>query len=175
VNIGVLDEFADPPANHFADLARVYQQLYVPLGDAVTIHPHQLILALTLEYIRLPSDLMAYVVGRSSFGRLGLIIATAIGVHPHFFGPLTLELRNLGEVPVRLYPGQTIAQLFFHELDPPERKEPLWQDVKEKIGQYSPAKDFIPGRLSSDLTSEHLRKLRQKQILAERKLRGATE
>jgi dCTP deaminase len=171
-NIGVFDEFADPPANHFADLARVYQQLYVPLGDAVTIHPHQLILALTLEYIRLPSDLMAYVVGRSSFGRLGLIIATAIGVHPYFFGPLTLELRNLGEVPVRLYPGQTIAQLFFHELDPPDRKTPLWKDVKEKVGQYLPSNDFIPGRLSTDATASRLRRLRERRVAAERELRG---
>jgi dCTP deaminase len=147
----------------------------VPLGDAVTIHPHQFILGVTLEYIRLPSDLMAYVVGRSSFGRLGLIIATAIGVHPHFFGALTLELRNLGEAPVRLYPGQTIAQLFFHELKPPERPQPLWTDVTEKVGQYSPAKDFIPGRLSGDVTTEHLRRLRQKRMDSERKLRGINE
>ena len=171
-NIGVLDEFADPPANHFADLARVYQHLYVPLGDSVTIHPHQFILALTLEYIRLPSDLMAYVVGRSSFGRLGLIIATAIGVHPYFLGPLTLELRNLGEAPVRLYPGQTIAQLFFHQLDPKKRTAPLWPDVQEKVGQYSPATDFIPGRLSTEKTAKRLQELRKKQVETQRQLRG---
>jgi dCTP deaminase len=170
-NIGVFDEFAEPPANHFADLARVYQHLYVPLGEAVTLHPHQFILALTLEYIRLPSDLMAYVIGRSSFGRLGLIIATAIGVHPHFFGPLTLELRNLGEVPVRLYPGQTIAQLFFHELDPPDRQTPLWPDVPQKVGQYLPSNDFIPGRLSTDTTAERLRALKRRRVEAERGLR----
>jgi dCTP deaminase len=171
-NIGVLDEFADSPANHFADLARVYHHLYVPLGDSVTIHPHQLILGLTLEYIRLPGDLMAYVVGRSSFGRLGLIIATAIGVHPHFFGALTLELRNLGEAPVRLYPGQTIAQLFFHVLDPAERDNPLWPDVKEKVGQYTPAKDFIPGRLSTGTTTSHLAERRRAQMKYLRKMSG---
>lgn len=171
-NIGVLDEFAETPGNHFSDLARVYNHLYVPMGDSVTIHPHQLILALTLEYIRLPSDLMAYVIGRSSFGRLGLIIATAIGIHPHFFGALTLELRNLGEVPVRLYPGQTIAQLFFHELDPRERTEPLWPDVNEKVGQYSPAKDFIPGHLSTELTARHLKELRKNQIGFMRRMAG---
>lgn len=163
-NIGVLDEFAEPPANHFVDLGRVYQQLYVPLGDGVTIHPHQLMLALTLEYVRLPANIMAYVVGRSSFGRLGLIIATAIGVHPNFFGALTLELRNLGEVPVRLYPGQTIAQLFFHELNPEERRETLWPDAAEKVGQYSPATDFIPGRLSSESTATKLKHLRDRRM-----------
>jgi dCTP deaminase len=115
---------------------------------------------------------MAYVVGRSSFGRLGLIIATAIGVHPHFFGALTLELRNLGEAPVRLYPGQTIAQLFFHELDPSDRPEPLWKDVHNKVGQYTPAKDFIPGRLSTEATTTHLADLRIDQIRFGRRMNG---
>ncbi len=171
-NIGVLDEFVEASVNHFGDLSRVYQHVYVPLGAAVTIHPHQLILALTLEYLRLPDDLMAYVVGRSSFGRLGLIIATAMGIHPNFFGPLTLELRNLGEAPLRLYPGQAIAQLFFHELDPAQAAGPLWPDVKGRAKRDYISNDPIPRRISSSKTAERLRKLRHKQISAQAKLRG---
>jgi len=64
----------------------------------------------------LPRDLAAFVVGRSSWGRLGLVVATAIGVHPGYRGIITLELTNLGEVPILLYPGWPIAQVFFQTL-----------------------------------------------------------
>ena len=103
---GAIDEFKENQnIQQIMDLTSLYSKKYVPLGGKIVIHPHQLILAVTLEYLRLPIDLMAYVVGRSTWGRLGLIVATAIGVHPGFAGPLTLELRNLGETPLRLYPG----------------------------------------------------------------------
>ncbi len=65
---------------------------------------------------------MAFVVGRSTWGRLGLVVATAIGVHPLFAGTITLELRNLGETPLRLYPGERIAQLFFQRVDEGDRE-----------------------------------------------------
>ena len=90
--------------------------LYVGIGDSLVLHPRQFVLGNTLEYIHLPSDLAAYVVGRSSWGREGLVIATATGIHPGYSGVLTLELTNLGEVPLQLYPGITIAQLFFHKV-----------------------------------------------------------
>lgn len=91
-------------------------RLYVPIGDSIVLHPHQFLLGETLEFIRLPPDLMAYVVGRSSWGREGLVVATAVGVHPEYAGIVTLELRNLGEIPIRLYPGSPIAQLFLHQV-----------------------------------------------------------
>jgi dCTP deaminase len=66
----------------------------------------------------MPSDLAAYVVGLSSWGRTGLIIATAVGVHPGFTGCLTLELANTGVVPIKLDPGAFVCQLFFHICSP---------------------------------------------------------
>jgi dCTP deaminase len=57
-----------------------------------------------------------YVVGKSSLGRRGLIIATATGVHPGFTGCLTLELTNVGEIPVAIQPGMRICQLFLHRV-----------------------------------------------------------
>lgn len=78
------------------------------------LHPNQLILASTLEYVSLPAKLAAYVMGRSSWGRVGLIIATAAVVSPKFQGCITLELVNTGEVPLVLHPGVRIAQLVFH-------------------------------------------------------------
>lgn len=76
-----------------------------------TLHPNELVLAATLEYIVIPPDLTAQVITRSSYGRLGLLSATAIQVQPGFHGCLTLELANLSSVPLELRPGARIAQL----------------------------------------------------------------
>jgi dCTP deaminase len=89
----------------------------VPFGNEFILHPNQFVLGSSLEYFKIPIDLSAYVVGRSSWGRLGLIVATAIGIHPLFRGIITLELTNLGEVPIVLRPGRTIAQIFFHTIE----------------------------------------------------------
>src|SRR5689334_19167489 len=67
------------------------EQIVLDFGEALIIHPHQFVLARTLEFVRLPQDLSAYVIGRSSWGRRGLIVATAVVVHPGFAGPITLE------------------------------------------------------------------------------------
>ncbi len=91
--------------------------VHVPYGEALTLHPRHFVLGNSLEYFRFPANLSGYVVSRSSWGRLGLVVATAIGIHPGFFGVLCLELSNSGEVPISLYPGLTIAQVFFHEVN----------------------------------------------------------
>jgi dCTP deaminase len=78
------------------------------------LHPQQLVLGGTLEYLAFPPGIGGYVLSRSSWGRLGLIIATATFVNPGFKGCLTLELLNLGEVPLVLYPGIRVAQLVLH-------------------------------------------------------------
>jgi dCTP deaminase len=64
----------------------------------------------------MPAHLGAYVVGRSSWGRIGLIVATAIMVQPGYKGSLTLELVNEGDTPIALYPGLRVAQLAVHRL-----------------------------------------------------------
>ncbi len=81
------------------------------------LHPGSFVLGITLEWVRIPRTLGAYVVGRSSWGRRGLVIATAIGVHPCFVGSLVLELSNVGEIPILLKPGAAICQLFLHRLE----------------------------------------------------------
>jgi dCTP deaminase len=63
---------------------------------------------------------MAYVIGRSSWGRVGLNIATATMVSPGFKGSITFEMLNMGTVPIGLYPGTRIAQLVFHKLSKSE-------------------------------------------------------
>jgi dCTP deaminase len=144
-----VDEFAgeQPPL-----LSSLYTRQYVPFGQRIVIHPHQFILAATLEYLRLPHNLMAYVIGRSTWGRLGLIVATAVGIQPNFAGTLTLELRNLGEAPLSLYPGQIIAQLFFHEV--------AGANDGEGLGQYSGAVELLPKQLSPKNTQNRIREIR---------------
>ncbi|MCY0880503.1 MAG: dCTP deaminase [Firmicutes bacterium] len=93
------------------------ERVQIAVGDRMILHPNQLVLGVTLEFLRLPSDLMAYVIGRSSWGRLGLMVATAIMVSPGYRGSLTLELANLADTPIYLYPGTRVAQLVFHTLE----------------------------------------------------------
>lgn len=149
-----VDEFADAGPGLFAKL---YTRQYVPFGRRIVIHPHQFILAATLEYLRLPMDLMAYVIGRSTWGRLGLIVATAVGVQPGFAGTLTLELRNLGETPLNLYPGQVIGQLFFHRVEGVKLLE-------KGLGQYSGAVDLLPRQISPKRTHNRIHKLKKRYL-----------
>lgn len=92
-------------------------RIMIPYGKYFVLHPNQFALGATVEYLRMPVDLSGYLVGKSSWGRLGLIIATAVGIHPGFKGVITLELRNIGEVPIFLRPGRPIAQIFFHTVE----------------------------------------------------------
>lgn len=78
------------------------------------MHPQQFVLGATCEFLRLPSHLGAYVLGRSSWGRLGLLVATAVMIQPGFSGCITLELVNAGDSPIRLFPGLKVAQLAVH-------------------------------------------------------------
>ena len=122
----------------------VAKRHFVPFGTEFVLHPMTFVLACTLEWIRLPADLAAYVVGKSSWGRCGLIIATATGVHPRFYGCLTLELSNVGEVPIAVKPGYPICQLFFHSVEGTDS-----EDVGEDHGTFAGSRRpmFRPIRL----------------------------
>jgi dCTP deaminase len=90
---------------------------YVRFDSEFILHPGAFVLAATLEWIRMPRNLAGYVSGKSSWGRRGLVIETAPGVHPGFLGCLTLELANVGEIPIALSPGTPICQLFLHKVE----------------------------------------------------------
>jgi dCTP deaminase len=87
------------------------RRFFVPLGDPFVLHPGQFVLGSTLEFLVMPNDLIGQVLSRSSWGRLGLLVATAVAVQPGFRGALTLELVNAGAVPITLRPGLRVAQL----------------------------------------------------------------
>ena len=96
--------------------AQLTKMHYVPFGSEYYLHPRSFVLGITLEWLRLPKNIAAPVVGKSSWGRRGLIIATAIGVHPGFKGCLTLELTNVGEIPIAIKAGTRVCQIFLHEV-----------------------------------------------------------
>jgi dCTP deaminase len=129
-HLDVYDQNVPPPSE-----SQLTKHHYVAFGEPFILHPRAFVLAVTLEWIRLPSNIAGYVVGRSSWGRHGLIIATATGVHPGFTGCLTLELTNVGEVPITIKPGTTICQIFLHSV---EGGDPKKVDLSRFIGNRKP-------------------------------------
>ncbi|HKL28538.1 MAG TPA: dCTP deaminase [Natrialbaceae archaeon] len=87
------------------------------------LHPGDFVLGTTMERVEVPADLIAHVQGRSSIGRLAVVVhATAGIVDPGYRGQITLELSNLGTAPVALKPGTRISQLIFTELTRPAER-----------------------------------------------------
>ena len=81
------------------------------------LHPGEFVLGSTLERVRLGEDLVARLEGKSSLGRIGLLIHSTAGfVDPGFDGYLTLELSNVANLPIAIYPGMKIGQISFYQL-----------------------------------------------------------
>ncbi len=118
------------------------RQIILPLGGSLVLHPGDLILAPTFENMSLPRDLLGMLQGRSSLGRLGLIVhATASFVDPGFKGTITLELSNLGHLPVRLYTIARVATIAFFKAS---------ADVKIAYGDGVPSPFEQPQELKTD-------------------------
>jgi dCTP deaminase len=84
------------------------------------LHPGEFVLGSTLERIRLPDDLVARLEGKSSLGRLGLLIHSTAGfIDPGWDGHVTLELSNVATLPITIYPGMKIGQISFMEMTEP--------------------------------------------------------
>jgi dCTP deaminase len=86
-------------------------------SDRMIIPPHSFLLATTMEYIKLPNGITAFVEGRSSVGRMGLFIQNAGCVDSGFEGQITLELYNANSLPIRLESGRRVCQLVFCKMD----------------------------------------------------------
>jgi dCTP deaminase len=109
-------DLADPPSG-------LTEKVEVRPDESFVIHPGEFVLGRTEEHVELADDLVARIEGKSSLGRLGLIVhATAGFVDPGFKGTLTLEITNLTRVPIVLWPGKPIAQLSFMGLDRPAER-----------------------------------------------------
>ncbi|MFQ3285568.1 MAG: dCTP deaminase [Natronomonas sp.] len=93
------------------------EETHVDEGEEFILHPGDFVLGTTKERVEIPDDLLGTVQGRSSLGRLAVVIhATAGIVDPGYRGQITLELSNLGTAPVALQPDMRISQVIFTEL-----------------------------------------------------------
>ena len=96
------------------------EMVTVEEGEPFIVHPGEFILGNTVERVKLGNDLVARLEGKSSLGRLGLIVhATAGYVDPGFEGNITLELSNVANLPIRLYPGMKVGQISFFAMTTP--------------------------------------------------------
>ena len=96
------------------DLEDLTELVEVPAGEALILHPGEFVLGSTLERVTLPDDLVARLEGKSSLGRLGLLIHSTAGfVDAGWDGHLTLELSNVANLPITVYPGMKIGQISF--------------------------------------------------------------
>jgi len=92
----------------------------VPDNEPYIVQPGEFVLGVTEESITVPDDLVVRVEGRSSLGRLGIIVHSTAGfVDPGFSGTITLEISNLNRMPVALYPGMRICQIAFEQMSSP--------------------------------------------------------
>lgn len=102
------------------DMEIPVRKITVKKNEKFILQTNSFVLGSTIEHLELPDDLVGRVEGRSSLGRLGIVIhSTAPHFDPGWRGQLTLELGNIGSMPVALYPGMRICALSFEQLSSP--------------------------------------------------------
>ena len=105
------------PAEDQSDLTQLIE---VPADEPFILHPGEFVLGSTFEFVTLPDDIAARLEGKSSLGRLGLLTHSTAGfVDPGFKGHVTLELANVSNLPIKLWPGMKVGQLCFFKLTSP--------------------------------------------------------
>ena len=126
---------------HLEDLTELVE---IDLDGVFILHPGEFVLGSTLERVRLPNDLVARLEGKSSLGRLGLLIHSTAGfVDAGWNGQLTLELSNVANLPITLYPGMKIGQISFMQMTTAADRPYGSDDVGSK---YQDQRGPIPSR-----------------------------
>ena len=109
-----------PYIDPLADQADLTEGVHASVAEPFVLHPGEFVLAATVEHIELPDDIVARLEGKSSLGRLGLLIHSTAGfIDPGWKGRLTLELSNVANLPVLLTPGMPIGQISFSQMTTP--------------------------------------------------------
>jgi dCTP deaminase len=118
--------------------------------EAFILHPGEFVLGSTLERVAIPDDLVARLEGKSSLGRLGLLIHSTAGyVDPGWDGYLTLELSNVANRPITIYPGMKIGQISFFQLTTPA-DTPYGSAGNKYQGQRGPTASRIHEEFTKD-------------------------
>ncbi len=120
------------PRNKAETSSEITELRNIKDDERFIVHPGDFLLGTTLEYVKVPDDMVARLEGRSSMGRLGLIIHSTAGyIDPGFEGKITLEISNLGKMPVALYAKMRICQIVFEKMtSPAERPYGINRDSK---------------------------------------------
>jgi dCTP deaminase len=131
------------------------EQVEIDDEQPFILHPGEFVLGSTLERVRLPDDLVARLEGKSSLGRLGLLIHSTAGfIDPGFDGHVTLELSNVANLPITIYYAMKIGQLSFMQLSEPTSTPYGSGSLGSKYqGQRGPT----PSRYWQNFTSEATR------------------
>jgi len=137
-------EFYDPMDYIEKEPERYVEERIIPYNGRFVLHPNDYALAPLFEFVRIPDNMVGRLDGRSSLGRLGVVVhSTAGAVDPNYYGPLIMELMNHGMLPVTLYPLMRIATLTLMDL---RGKAKLYE------GKYKGLREFfgVQSRLHED-------------------------
>lgn len=131
----------DPRKNSASEFTK---EVIVKVGNAFIMQPGDFVLATTIEDVEIPDDLVGGLEGRSSIGRLGIIVhSTAATIDAGWKGHITLELANMGKLPVALYPDMRICSLSFEQLSSPA-EVPYSRKISAKyLNQKGPGESKI--------------------------------
>jgi dCTP deaminase len=138
----------------FIDVKQAQEELTEEVSiddEPFILHPGEFVLGSTLERVTLPDDLVARLEGKSSLGRLGLLIHSTAGfIDPGWDGHVTLELSNVANLPITIYRGMKIGQISFMQLSEPTSKPYGTTSLGSKYqGQRGPT----PSRYWQNFTS----------------------
>lgn len=124
---------------HNFSYEEIMKQVIVPESQPFIMQPKDFVLATTVETLDLADDILGRIEGRSSLGRLGIIVhGTASIFDPGWLGKVTMELGNLGNMPVALYPGMRICAFTFEELSSPAEVPYRHKKGQKYAGQRGP-------------------------------------
>lgn len=136
--------YIDPKNPQSEDVTR---EIEVANGEPFILQPGDFVLATTIESFTLPNDLLSRLEGRSSLGRLGIVVhSTASIFEPGFSGKVVMELGNQGRMPVALYPGMRVCAMTFEKLSGPAQVP----YNKKKNAKYMDQKSPEPSKISSE-------------------------
>lgn len=136
------------------EVNEIYKEELIPYGSRLRLHPGHFVLGQTFESVRMPDDCVAYLEGRSMLARRGVLVhITASCIDPGFIGTITLELYNVGKVPVHLHPLMRVCALTIHVLDGPVAM-PYWKKEAAKFGGHD---QELPSQAGHDPDETFLR------------------
>ncbi len=128
------------------EIQKLMRPIVVADGEPFILQPREFALAITLENLDLSDDVLGRLEGRSSLGRIGIIVHGTAGLFdPGWSGKATLELSNLGIMPVALYPGMRICSMTFEQLSTPSTMPYRRKPGNKYAGQQSPLASKLAG------------------------------